>query len=855
MFMSALDEDILARIKEVCVYIDVAGVRGTGYLIGPRHVATAWHVVQAWVPGEAHPVIIGERRDGIHRRAVLYQNKSDAKHDAAVLELDEEVSVVPLPVAQDLRDRVAWDSFGFPAVMDNAGKILRMTGVESPPPGGIPFDGMVKDIRAINDLGQQAILLASARIGGAPLQGFSGSAVVVDGAVIGHLTRFIPALDDFEKGVMDYVYACPISTVVALLDFQPAILPIAGKDEKTFGSEAYFNRFFRMMDWPAEEQAQLPCNLCTGIDSALLTLALEQSASDTVRDQFAGTAVAAAQVAVAEAIDAGNREFAILSRRVALAEDGIKKSEAQIRRIEQQVMPAPPVYAALSDEISTEQRNLYHQRYLSETRQYEQNKKRHQEEKATLPMLRNDLQHFQQTFSQERIALERRQIDIAENLERLHAAVETARGWDIETLLSRLLRQVPERESEHAAIRCFLSFLLVCSLGNVAHSWLGTARDAVEQVIKTAESNIEMWISRAYKSIGADLVARLASVVSCHTANRRALDLLNSTLNAASGYALDQALAQSGGVLCEPVIAPPGSEALVDPQEIDRKVAEYGVALHEIDLACTRCAKWIEDSETVLIRSREALNRAVSQRDEMSEAASAMAAPLTNLSKYYFLLHRVLHQSAAMEMASNFLAAYDHEVRRRLSTTVEDLMADCSSTFFLTHTADELISHHSTSRLIRAETAILDRSEVLRGRREDYKHAASRLTDLPRQYWLKYSVRWRWYLGVAVIPLLNLYCALRFFFDVGRFNPGLASANKFYEKLRNCGRQVSVFGTGFSIAFAAAWASLPFSSIAANLLISEVDSRWFWAACGTHVLAALIYAISLIRIRALVSST
>src|SRR5262249_1132974 len=60
-----------------------------------------------------------------------------------------------------------------------------------------------------------------------PLHGFSGSPVLVDGAVVGHLTKHLGDPDDRRRAAYGLVYACPIRAVHDLLDAQHTLVAIA----------------------------------------------------------------------------------------------------------------------------------------------------------------------------------------------------------------------------------------------------------------------------------------------------------------------------------------------------------------------------------------------------------------------------------------------------------------------------------------------------------------------------------------------------------------------------------------------------------------------------------------------------
>lgn len=207
-------DDSLYRLKQTCVAIVGPDGSGTGYLIAPQRIATALHVVRSWQPGQRFPVVVGV--GGPSCSATLL--RSDPTTDAAVLSFDEQLDVTPLPVADGLESNVMWECYGFPAL-----------GSKSERPAGLPIDGQVKDPRTQNDVGQAAMLLYSDMVAAgnaSPLHGFSGSPVVVAGALVGHLTKHIGDADDKRRAAYGYVYACPIEAVVKLLDVKPQKVPI-----------------------------------------------------------------------------------------------------------------------------------------------------------------------------------------------------------------------------------------------------------------------------------------------------------------------------------------------------------------------------------------------------------------------------------------------------------------------------------------------------------------------------------------------------------------------------------------------------------------------------------------------------
>ena len=210
--------DALEAIKAACVFIrSPDGSTGSGYLLAPGFIGTAWHVVESWVEGQLYEVMVGfgDTRKTVKARLCP---KRDAEADAAVLAVEGPLDVKPLPVAQALLRKAAWDGYGFPGLAQK---------IEAPP--GLALGGHVQDPKALTDEGQPAVLLYSESIAAgqaSPLHGFSGSPVVVDGALVGHLVKHIGDVDDRRRAAYGYAYACPIAKVTALLDAPPVPQPI-----------------------------------------------------------------------------------------------------------------------------------------------------------------------------------------------------------------------------------------------------------------------------------------------------------------------------------------------------------------------------------------------------------------------------------------------------------------------------------------------------------------------------------------------------------------------------------------------------------------------------------------------------
>lgn len=190
----------LSKLKNACVHITVRcqgeTTVGTGYLIRPKWVATCEHVVRGLRLGSQATVRLYDRE----YPATL--DRLDPENDCALLRLEKPIDdAEPLRLRSQCAKDEVWQSYGFPQVTGGAG--LNLTGVVHDPAGE-------------DTLRSPSLLLACQSVThGAPLQGFSGSPVVIGDHVVGHLKRIIP---DAQGGAMfSLVYACPARFIEALL--------------------------------------------------------------------------------------------------------------------------------------------------------------------------------------------------------------------------------------------------------------------------------------------------------------------------------------------------------------------------------------------------------------------------------------------------------------------------------------------------------------------------------------------------------------------------------------------------------------------------------------------------------------
>jgi tetratricopeptide (TPR) repeat protein len=194
--------DALNQLKKASVRIGGLS-EGTGFLVASNRIATCWHVVKTWDEGMECEVKIGFPEPDIRMAHVI---KMDEATDCAVLGFEPPVDRKPLPMAERLETPTVWEGFGYPG----AGKGT-----------GLPIRGEVTDPDSRDQSGRKVMALfarEAAAGAAARLHGFSGTPVLVDGAVVGHVIRHLGDPQDARRPAYGVVFATHISGIRDLLD-------------------------------------------------------------------------------------------------------------------------------------------------------------------------------------------------------------------------------------------------------------------------------------------------------------------------------------------------------------------------------------------------------------------------------------------------------------------------------------------------------------------------------------------------------------------------------------------------------------------------------------------------------------
>ena len=175
--------------------------RGTGSFVGGRFVLTALHVVanRQTMPPIPHPGRIHLTFPGHRTEAVIRQDCYDVRADWVLLECVDPPPVRPMPLGELNESGGGFETFGFPDMQPIDGMVQRGT-VEN-------HDAELLGAKAFQLLSNQA-----AAGDGAPIQGSSGSPVVVENALVGVLRAAL--LDERQMTRAGTLYACPLGAVL-----------------------------------------------------------------------------------------------------------------------------------------------------------------------------------------------------------------------------------------------------------------------------------------------------------------------------------------------------------------------------------------------------------------------------------------------------------------------------------------------------------------------------------------------------------------------------------------------------------------------------------------------------------------
>jgi len=204
-----MPETTYERAKAATCRIEAGNKAGTGYLVSPTSIVTCWHVVDNLDVGGAAAVTFSGKCAAVP--AVLTE-RIDKRNDIAVLQLAQPVAdIQPLELGRATDRKMVWEGYGYPYLANGQ---------------GLPIDGTIDDLDDKDpDAIDSVVLTADKLRAGMASQphGFSGSAVIVGGYVVGHLKRILEDHEFQGRTAFGTVYATPAQNIAATLGLTGAL--------------------------------------------------------------------------------------------------------------------------------------------------------------------------------------------------------------------------------------------------------------------------------------------------------------------------------------------------------------------------------------------------------------------------------------------------------------------------------------------------------------------------------------------------------------------------------------------------------------------------------------------------------
>lgn len=685
----------LARLKAIIVYFPGPDATGTGYLVSSSRIATANHVVKSWTDGVYYKVLVGINH--VTRRACVL--KRDLTTDAALLGLDEPVDIAPLPIGDGLPLNVEWLAYGYP-----------QSGGACEKPVGLPLDGLVKDPAATNNIGQPAVLLFSsmAAAGNAsPLNGFSGSAVVVDDAIVGHLTKHIGDPDDLRRPRYGYVFACPINAVSSLFDFEPtrrsiSALPITIEQYKKtcIGRELQ-----ELDDQVSSVRATALGELFNSLDDNLQSLIrMGDSASTALVDSCTGarlTQIAEAKKQSAYLLGA-RRSQAIRADWKAL-EHKAQILNQEIRYLDDLRQPIQPtMYSAPPfSELTPEQRMICNKNYLRACEQYERDKGTFQKSKAELSGKREQLFEIEERISQRRYESTSFDQSFEADINRLGKEVEVARSQDILEYLHKLMDEAKrDLIDEKLAARGFAKLLMCLAGSSVMRPWLVDSSSKMGDFLDRIGQLLIQVVQEFSLELGLDCLARCRVILNSLERNGATLQEIDFALKTPSIGSIDQALSEVRVLRALPIPSskPPRSNWL---RNNDQNIKEIRQAITDIDSIREQFRRYENLYAKLLEEGARRLSRALQLKGKMADEKACAEGAVNGLLFLWVELCGHDRLCAFPRDVFDFVAAVQGEVSRRHSLALGTLVEKYQKTGLLVNDADALINNSSTAVLQR----------------------------------------------------------------------------------------------------------------------------------------------------------
>ena len=703
----------LERLKATTVFISGPDGTGTGYLVSSNRIATANHVVRSWEESMRYPVTVGV--DGVVRQAQVL--KRDPTTDVALLGIDSPVNVNPFPIGIGLIQNVTWDGYGFP-----------QSGESGDTPAGLPLDGLVKDPLTRNNVSQPAILLYSdmAAAGNAsPLNGFSGSAVVVADTLVGHLTKHIGDVDDLRRPRYGYVFACPIEAVAALFDFKPNKVAIRATIAHSIGDSGTLEQYRSAYLGVALEALEV--RVAGGHASELkpvlqslepnlrpLIRPGEKIAVENVDKYVGGHLTRAAQARRQSAYHAGKQRGGSIENNISRLCGEESTLRQRIRTAEALSPPYKPtqdqfpLFSGMSDFERARRHEMQIAEYQIRFKKYEQAQIDYQRVIAELPAHRQQLSQIEQQISQRRIELSGFKQSLEANLSQLEREIEVARGQDIVQHLADS-RDAAQRDllDGSGAPRGFSKLMICNASAIVLRPWINDSFSAFQAVVNDIGALLTHTTREFAIDLALDCLTHCQVVLDTLERNGTTLREIGSVLERSSRKDLELSLSEIRKlrVLPLPSSTPPKPNLLART-DYDQILGTIDRATEQIQSIRERLARHHDLNAGLLKKARLGMDAVDQLKVRMLDEESRVQGVIDDLSFIWVDLCAHERISLLPRNVFDFIVTVQNEVARRHSLTIGELVERCQTSRFLLEDAETRITNDPSAVLLREHREI-----------------------------------------------------------------------------------------------------------------------------------------------------
>lgn len=424
--------------------------------------------------------------------------------------------------------------------------------------------------------------------------------------------------------------------------------------------------------------------------------------------------------------------------------------------------------------------------YKQSVAQYELSLAEYDKRQATIPGERLRLQTAQQTVSQLEFNLSRLATDCANEQRRLEGEIDIARDQDISALLAEMrdrgAQQVTDPSTLSQGFLLLLATGLSCSFLSKHMSGHASAALWVDEVADDVSEVAEETVRLDHQRLGKDCLALFGPLQDGLMLGKDTASQIDQVLDALSLDELQDFSSEAQSLLARAIPTFEVSRSLISPDAIasasstlDQRRAEVGQAIGEVHAFFERFAALRASVQEVETRTALLLER-------MREMSARCQPWLDDCKFVWTIVSQAMKSPGLGADIREFCACLRAEAERRLGESVEQLLVRCESSDFGVLNAKAAREKRVGYFLTQSE-ALEKRLTELKARAVELDQASKDLGGLPFEQAKAYRKRLKLIAWLAVLPVLNIVCALNVGSLLRRYDPAIRSNHPAYVDL------------------------------------------------------------------------